>query len=229
MDFSQVRAITIPEGDVTRILSGATVLWKKMGGLPSAYQEVEYIEGAGSQYIATNYTPTITENMKIEIDYMFTRNQGGDSFLFGSKLNNSNVPTFQCEYYSHRSWYCGSGIWQFRSVSAGVGGNLNTRYSLVMDGNVLAVDDFTYTSTETRRNCNAVPIYIFAGNWQGRMQFINLGARIYSLTFTADRVKEAEFIPCYRKSDGEIGMYDTVSKTFYTNAGTGTFLKGADV
>lgn len=37
------------------------------------------------------------------------------------------------------------------------------------------------------------------------------------------------FIPCYRKSDGEIGMYDTVSKTFYTNAGTGTFLKGEDV
>lgn len=48
-------------------------------------------------------------------------------------------------------------------------------------------------------------------------------------SFTADGAKEAEFVPCYRKSDGEIGMYDTVSKTFYTNAGTGTFLKGADV
>lgn len=36
-------------------------------------------------------------------------------------------------------------------------------------------------------------------------------------------------VPCYRKSDGEIGMYDLVSKTFYTNQGTGTFTKGEDV
>ena len=36
-------------------------------------------------------------------------------------------------------------------------------------------------------------------------------------------------IPCYRKSDNAIGMYDTVSKTFYGNSGTGTFEKGPEV
>ena len=36
-------------------------------------------------------------------------------------------------------------------------------------------------------------------------------------------------VPCYRKADGEIGMFDLVSKTFLTNAGAGTFTKGADV
>lgn len=39
----------------------------------------------------------------------------------------------------------------------------------------------------------------------------------------------ANYIPCYRKSDGEIGMYDLVSNGFYSNAGTGTFTKGPDV
>jgi hypothetical protein len=39
----------------------------------------------------------------------------------------------------------------------------------------------------------------------------------------------ANYIPCYRKSDGEIGMYDTVSKAFFASANTGTFTKGADV
>ena len=198
--------------------------------LPSAYQEVEWIGGNGFQYLATNYTPTITENMKIEIDYMFTFKQRGDCFLFGSKLDaNTDTVTFQCENYDNINWYCASGIWQFRSFLGMVGNKLNTRYSLVMDGNVITVDNLTSTTSEARRNRTAVPIYVFAGNWQGRMQFINLGARIYRLTFTADGVKEADFIPCYRKSDGEIGMYDMVSKTFYTNAGTGTFLKGADV
>lgn len=35
-----------------------------------------------------------------------------------------------------------------------------------------------------------------------------------------------DLIPCYRKSDGEIGMYDLVTKNFLTNAGTGSFSKG---
>ena len=39
----------------------------------------------------------------------------------------------------------------------------------------------------------------------------------------------AEYIPCYRRSDNVIGMYDTVAEVFYTNDGSGTFTKGADV
>lgn len=42
-------------------------------------------------------------------------------------------------------------------------------------------------------------------------------------------VIRCDLVPCYRKADGEIGMFDLVSKTFLTNAGTGTFTKGADV
>ena len=38
-----------------------------------------------------------------------------------------------------------------------------------------------------------------------------------------------DLIPCYRIADNEIGMYDIVNDVFYTNAGTGTFTKGADV
>lgn len=37
------------------------------------------------------------------------------------------------------------------------------------------------------------------------------------------------FIPCYRRSDNVIGLYDLVENKFYTNAGTGNFLKGPDV
>lgn len=38
-----------------------------------------------------------------------------------------------------------------------------------------------------------------------------------------------DFVPCYRKSDGEIGMYDLVTNTFFTNQGTGNFTKGNNV
>ena len=38
-----------------------------------------------------------------------------------------------------------------------------------------------------------------------------------------------DFVPCYLKLDGTIGMYDLVSGEFYTNQGTGTFEKGDDI
>lgn len=38
-----------------------------------------------------------------------------------------------------------------------------------------------------------------------------------------------DYVPCYRKSDNEIGVYDIVTDTFHTNSGTGTLVKGNDV
>ncbi len=52
---------------------------------------------------------------------------------------------------------------------------------------------------------------------------------LYSAKITVDGVLERDFVPCYRKSDDEIGMYDLVNDIFYTNQGTGTFTKGPEV
>ena len=39
----------------------------------------------------------------------------------------------------------------------------------------------------------------------------------------------ADLIPVRRHSDGAIGMYDTVTETFFANSGTGDFVAGTDV
>ena len=40
----------------------------------------------------------------------------------------------------------------------------------------------------------------------------------------------SKLIPCYRKADNEIGLYDTVNDVFYTNANSvGYFDKGSDI
>lgn len=52
-------------------------------------------------------------------------------------------------------------------------------------------------------------------------------AQLASLVLVLEGVLTLNLIPCYRKSDNIIGMYNTVSQTFF--AGTGTFTKGADV
>jgi hypothetical protein len=38
-----------------------------------------------------------------------------------------------------------------------------------------------------------------------------------------------DFIPAKRNSDNVLGMYDTVSGQFFTNAGTGEFVAGPEV
>jgi hypothetical protein len=47
--------------------------------------------------------------------------------------------------------------------------------------------------------------------------------KFYYCQIYDDNTLVRDFIPCYRKSDGEVGLYDIVGKKFYTNAGTGAF------
>ena len=54
-------------------------------------------------------------------------------------------------------------------------------------------------------------------------------ARIYSLKFYDGSVIVRNFVPCYSISDGEAGLYDTVNGVFYSNQGTGEFIKGPTV
>ena len=53
--------------------------------------------------------------------------------------------------------------------------------------------------------------------------------RFYSVKLYNNGVLDADFIPVRRNSDGELGMYDTVSGTFLTNTGNGTFGAGPDL
>ncbi len=45
-------------------------------------------------------------------------------------------------------------------------------------------------------------------------------------TITNIGLTKLNLVPCIRKRDGHIGMYDTVSKTFYGNEGTRPFIPG---
>jgi hypothetical protein len=53
--------------------------------------------------------------------------------------------------------------------------------------------------------------------------------KIYNVKIYTSGNLVRDFIPCYRKSDDVIGLYDLVNDAFYTNAGTGTFTKGGDI
>ena len=51
-------------------------------------------------------------------------------------------------------------------------------------------------------------------------------ARIYNFIYSSDGNKLVELIPCKRKSDGVIGMYDLVGRKFYTSPNGVAFTGG---
>lgn len=75
------------------------------------------------------------------------------------------------------------------------------------------ISDFTSTKTITLLRTNTVG---FKG-------------KIYKFKLYDGNNIVRNFVPCYRKSDNEAGMYDTVNNIFYTNVGDGDFVVGADV
>ena len=94
--------------------------------------------------------------------------------------------------------------------------------------------EFTTASTNNHANLALFTNYEWTDNNypspHGETQNRNQKFRIYACKiYDENGVKIREFIPCYRKSDSVIGMYDTINQTFYTNAGTGAFTKGSDI
>lgn len=195
--------------------------------LPSEYQEVEYIENTGTQYIITDLLfPKELENPKIEWGFMQIAVPSGDNMVFGYWSNGS---IYYEVYNSTALSYASIGKNHYDRIS-----NANLTKDIVIAGvmtkETMYLNGYSYaTNAEDTIDQSIRPMAIFAWNSSSGRTYTNKGARIYYLRFFDGNTKMADYVPCYRKSDGEIGMYDTVTKTFYTNSGTDTFLKGADI
>ena len=87
--------------------------------LPQGYQEVEYIESSGTQYIDTGYKPT-SNNLRIACEFEYTADHSVSS-VFGSQSSSQ----FSIIPYGAPEFYVGSGTHLLAQTTA-----LNTKYSL---------------------------------------------------------------------------------------------------
>lgn len=75
-------------------------------------------------------------------------------------------------------------------------------------------------------------LFIFTANSPNGVSKNTAKTRIYSCKiYNGDSIIR-NYIPCYKKvseNNNIIGLYDIVEGEFYTNQGSGTFLKGGDV
>ncbi len=179
--------------------------------LPEAYREVEYIQLTGTQYVDTGIIPS---NHKIEAKFDFETLE--TEFLFGT--------TTGIYYYS----FLNSNNEYWWGTYGPSGGQINNGtsssgiHTLVYNGsnNSIVLDETTLgQGTELSSLSN---ILIGAQNTNGQF---SLAGKIYYFKITDKSTGQLvrNMIPCHRKSDNVIGLYDTVNNVFYTNDGTGTF------
>lgn len=181
--------------------------------LPKEFQEVEYIESTGTQWIDTGIVPNL-EDCEVWADYELYATS-----LFGSQ--DTSFLVYRNEFYKNNAI-------EFRNIPFFTNKSLHIK---LKDGHIrIDLSDGSVYEKDTSAYPNPHTIPIFA-NWVGyRNAYTDFGkGRIVRFKINNADATVCDIIPCYRKSDGVIGMYDIVNDTFHTNQGTGTFLKGADV
>lgn len=199
--------------------------------LPSAYQEVEYIESVWWQYINTWYLPSSAP--KIEIDFMQLWNTTSDSWYAIYWRRWSSTSTYFCIYVNKSSPYSMTPnyAWHDPWANSWATAPINVKVNVVNDKWQFYVN-WNYISASSTTNTLAsasYPIYLFWNNitWTNQNRWTKM--RLYSCKMWNDWTLERDFVPCYRKSDNVIWLYDLVNNQFYTNSWTGTFSKGNDV
>ncbi|MCQ2581051.1 MAG: hypothetical protein MJ164_02670 [Alphaproteobacteria bacterium] len=207
--------------------------------LPAGFTELEYIESTGRQYIDTGqmflfgdefyfeYMPVksvSSENKGYgagDVVYVNSISGGGRTYtgtksvaMFIEKNNATYIPellyndTLNKRYIEH--WKITEG--KLDSVLAHVG--TDNTYSFSANRDILVPG---YQSGNS--------IYLFRDNNEQYAYYSAI--RLYRTWLQRKNTTYAfSFIPAKRNSDGEVGMYDTVSNTFFTNQGTGDFIAG---
>ena len=205
--------------------SGYTFLgWKEKNYyIPSEYQEVEYIESDGNQYIDTGIESkgTIGFSIKYEIYNSFTTEENFGA-VFGGRYGRQNME-IQINTYADFD----TGVYRYGNTSNPALMNENTINEISYKGNEY-ITNGTVNNINRQTFNSGYNIYIFGVNKAGSISELS-SMKLYNFKLYDGDELVRNFIPCFRKNDNVIGLYDTANKVFYTNGGTGTFDKGNNI
>ena len=195
--------------------------------LPSEYQEVEWIEGNNTQfYLNTGVRMDLTKETYIEGKFLIPSG-GSRRYIFGTYSGSNNV-NIEIRADNKLRLY----------MNADKGVSTNSISINTPEISTFSYDPSTTTATTTYGQTVVSTVYdykyesgmnvsLFTDSRKSSSPFT--GIRVYYYKHIEDGNIKCDLIPCYRKSDDVIGMYDLVSKSFKTNELTGTFTKGNDV
>ena len=192
--------------------------------LPEEYTQLDYIESTGTQYLDLNETATI--DCEMGIDCYLPTYYSGNKFVMGCRRGGCNaIIGVQPKLF-----------YQFGDMSSSTftkSIELNQRYKIVVNNTGCYVDGelfYGYSgSSSVNESSNHIKLFASSDGNDHTEFYASTDTKMYSAYIKKNGVYTRNLIPCYRRLDNVIGMYDTVNNVFYTNAGTGDFIAGNEV
>lgn len=195
-----------------------TIYYDSGFGLPNDYQEVDYIESTGTQRINTTYLFKTTSSMELDLSFSGTYATSGGNAFFASRDGDY---TFSFNFGASASQYNTIFPWTNKTYAAGatvksftITDTIRTNRNKIKyeDGKVTYS---TVSKTVDKKEINHTsPFYLF-GN--ASTNFSRYYMKVYRLKFFESSTLVADYVPCYRKSDGRTGLYDIIGRKFVSN------------
>lgn len=200
--------------------------------LPPEYQEVEYIESTGTQYIDTEFVAA--DGYKSELKILVSESVQ-HAYLIGS-----HEPTT----LHNKVFYCkddnckrnGLGLKKIGTESKfelGIGRTVvpiydinvktnkkyNIEFSTVNGNSYLVIDGTKYLQSSDYDDRSELSIILFGNNDTLENRYYTFRGKIYYCKiYSNDNKLERDFIPCYYENNDKVkiyGMYDTIYHKFY--------------
>ena len=198
--------------------------------LPAGYTELEYIESTGTQYIDTGYVAT--NGFKVDFTIIPTDLKVSRSVMYIIGSHQSGPPykrNFVAMASNSRNFTIGAGgyVQDPQTVTPVINNSYHIVANTFEGVNKITINSIDYPITvtsETGRSRNSV--YLFFENGYNTLSIPFIGKIFTTKMWDDNNNLVRNLIPARRNTDGKIGMYDTVTNTFKTNLGSGTFTAG---
>lgn len=194
--------------------------------LPSGYTQVDYIESDGNQYINTG----VNADSNLSVKMNFSSNYHIQQRHMGAIKNDNGV------YTRHHITINGSSAVNYLISYSGQTNSAQNLLSTIDDNKhylnldiynkKVSVDEETPIDLTLQPFDTELNYWLFARNSNNSTNMSFAIMKIYDCKMYYSDVLVRDFIPCYRNSDNEVGLYDLVNNVFYTNQGTGSFTYG---
>lgn len=185
------------------------------GPIVIPYQEIEYIQSTGVQYIDLDYKASSATCVEVDILWPYQPNRE----IIGARNNTSKMFEF---LYSDNGLY-----FQYGSSSPFYSNFTSSQRNVFSNQqNIFYINGTQVMSATASTFSTTVNLTLFALNNNGTIQR-EASAKLYSLKIMEGSSVKRDMVPV---RDGQIGyLYDKVSRSLFGNSGSGSFTLGPDI
>ena len=189
--------------------------------LPNEYTQLEYIYTPKGAFIDTGISPTAFATFKWQLDYKYADDSLKYNFSGSGNYFSGYWIKFDIKSKTQIGIQAGPAETETKISTTPFERHL---YMLSSDG-ICGLDGATYNLHYNINGMNAPNLQI--SRVIGISNFTDYATGyIYGSQMWGNGNLIQNLIPARRNRDNKLGMYDTVSNTFFTNAGTGEFVAG---